>query len=97
MDISSRSRVEPGQVRDLSQTQAVDQERRRARSANRYEGGSDEAVISDPGQLISKLSEAVRQAPDVREEKVAALKELIQSGGYNPSPADIAKAILGRG
>lgn len=94
MDISSSNRMEPGLVRDLHQLQDVEQERRKTQASSRPETARDGAIISDRGQLLRRLDQAVRDAPDVREDKVAALREAIQQGRYPVSAPEIAQALL---
>ena len=60
------------------------------------EGG--EAADSDDARLstaiaVSVLAAKLRQLPDVRQERVAALKQAVQSGQYRPSDQQIADAL----
>jgi flagellar biosynthesis anti-sigma factor FlgM len=43
---------------------------------------------------VQQLTAKVQQLPDIRSERVAALKEQIQKGTYNPDAADVADALL---
>ena len=43
---------------------------------------------------VSNLSELIRNTPDVREDKVAALRKKIQSGTYSIKGEDIAEKII---
>jgi flagellar biosynthesis anti-sigma factor FlgM len=54
----------------------------------------DKLNLSDRASQVGKLVEQIKDLPDVRTEKVNALREKIQSGEYKPSGADIADAIL---
>ncbi|MGI5837213.1 MAG: flagellar biosynthesis anti-sigma factor FlgM [Chloroflexota bacterium] len=94
MDISGSNRTESGLIRDLRLVKEAGQSRPKAQADYRDEMGSDKAIISNQGQLLQRLSEAVRESPDVRSEKVAMLREAIQSGQYEVSAEEIAKAIL---
>lgn len=93
MDISSSGRTQSGMLRDLHQVQELRQDKCRVQ-ANDRQSRCDEVIISGRGQLLQRLREAVQQSPDVRAEKVAALREAIQQGTYDISPVEIAKAIL---
>ncbi|MCL4370444.1 MAG: flagellar biosynthesis anti-sigma factor FlgM [Chloroflexi bacterium] len=94
MDISSSGATQSSTVRDSHRTQELDQAQRRVREGARRQSGADEAVISDKGQLLKKLGEAVRDSSDVRDEKVAELRAAIEHGRYQLSYAEIAKALL---
>ncbi len=93
MDISSSGRTQSGMLIDLHQVQELGQDKCRAQ-ANDRQLRCDEVIISGRGQLLQRLSEAVQGSPDVRAEKVAALREAVRQGTYEISPIGIAKAIL---
>jgi negative regulator of flagellin synthesis FlgM len=57
---------------------------------------ADGAALSDASQDISKALALVSSTPDVRADKVAALKAQIQAGTYRPTGDGIAQAILER-
>ncbi|MGE5620304.1 MAG: flagellar biosynthesis anti-sigma factor FlgM [Sphingomonadaceae bacterium] len=92
MDISGSNATSSGVIRDSQKL--YDLVQRRVRGDSHRRSGSDEAVISDRGQLLQRLGEAVRDSTDVREEKVARLRAAIEQGRYHPSFEEIAKAIL---
>ncbi len=95
MGISSSSSASQSTiVRDSLRSQELDQVQRRARGTGSRQSGSDSAVISDEGQLLQKLSKAVQDSPDVREDKVAELRAAVAKGRYQVSYSEIAKAIL---
>ncbi len=94
MDISSRIASQSSTIRDSGRLQDVDQSQRRVRGDARWQPGADEAVISPKAQLLQKLGQAVRDSSDVREEKVAELRNSIDQGRYPLSDVEIAKAIL---
>lgn len=94
MDVSSSNRTESGLIRDLHLVQEAGQDRRKAKASVQREISPDEAIISNQGQFLQRLDEAVREAPDVRAEKVAALREAIQNGQYEISSEEIARALL---
>ena len=56
--------------------------------------GEDKVEFSSRASEVSKLVDQVKQLPDVREAKVASLRDQIASGTFNPSGEDIAAAIL---
>jgi len=50
--------------------------------------------VSEKAQLIRKASEAVRNQPDVRKDKVAALKKSINEGTYRLDSKAIAERLI---
>jgi negative regulator of flagellin synthesis FlgM len=54
----------------------------------------DKLNVSDRGAGVSRLVEKTNALPDVRRERVEALRQQVASGDYNPPAADIAAAIL---
>lgn len=55
---------------------------------------ADRVNVSERAATINRLAARASELPDVRQEKVEALRERIESGSYNPSADDIAEAIL---
>ncbi len=56
--------------------------------------GSDQLSISQTGYDYQVAKTAVKQASDVREDKVAQLKAQIQAGTYSVNPDDFASKLL---
>ncbi len=56
----------------------------------------DVVAISDEANDFGKIMKALSSAPDVREEKVNAIKTKIENGTYDVSSNDVAKKIVGR-
>lgn len=54
----------------------------------------DKLQISDAGKDLQVAKQAVSNAPDVREDKVAAIKNAMANGTYNVSGDDFASKIL---
>lgn len=54
----------------------------------------DEFTISSAGKDLQIAKTAVAQASDIREDKVALLKNKIDSGEYSVSPDDFAVKLL---
>lgn len=55
---------------------------------------SASVTISSRAEVVGKSLEKIAELPDVRQERVAALKALVDSGSYRPSGDDIANAII---
>lgn len=54
----------------------------------------DEVQISSLGKDYQTAKQAVAEAADIREEKVAELKAKVNSGNYSVDTADFAKKLL---
>ena len=54
----------------------------------------DAVTISEKGKDVSGITQLLKEMPDVREKRVAELKEKIASGNYNVSGRDIASKIV---
>ena len=57
----------------------------------------DRASLTNDSTTVSALQQQALAVPDVRQDKVSALKQQIQSGQYDYSPADTAKAMRENG
>ena len=55
---------------------------------------SDMLEISQSGKDYQIAKKAVANAPDIREDKVAAIKEALASGTYNVSAREIADKMV---
>lgn len=56
--------------------------------------GNDQATISPQHKQVQRLVERVTGAPEVRQERVAALSTAIRNGSYQVSPQSTANALL---
>ena len=56
--------------------------------------GRDGVTISSIGKDIQTAKTAVKNASDIREDKVAALKAKVQSGQYNVSGESFADKLM---
>ena len=56
---------------------------------------TDKIEISNFGQSLAIAKQAVSDAPDIRADRVACLKEQISNGTYNVSDEEIADKIVG--
>jgi negative regulator of flagellin synthesis FlgM len=55
---------------------------------------SDSVEISDAARELAKARQAVDAAPDVRSDKVAAIRKRIEDGTYSVSPELLARKLL---
>jgi negative regulator of flagellin synthesis FlgM len=54
----------------------------------------DQVSLSAEARTLAVARKAVESAPDVREEKIAAIRKRIENGTYNVSSEALAKSIL---
>lgn len=59
-------------------------------------GKKDEVQISQAGRDYQVAKQAVAEAPDIRADKVAALKSSIASGSYKVETGDFAAKLIER-
>ena len=57
---------------------------------------SDQVSISQMGRDFQIAKKAVSEASDIREDKVAALKSMVESGAYQVSEGDFASKLLAK-
>jgi negative regulator of flagellin synthesis FlgM len=63
-------------------------------SADRVDGRYDDVTLSNRGRVVALAARAVAASPDVRAEKVAALKAAIADGNYGSDARAIARRLL---
>jgi flagellar biosynthesis anti-sigma factor FlgM len=54
----------------------------------------DQAQLSGAHALVQALAAQAAQLPEVRGEKVSALRQAVQSGNYHLSPESVAGAVF---
>ena len=55
---------------------------------------SDSFEISAAGHDFKAVLDAVKQAPDIREERISAIQQQVDSGSYSINAQDIANKML---
>lgn len=92
------------QIRDAYQTrteqapkvESADTTRAQQRPTVRPPAAGDSVEISEEGmQAIQRAVETVKQAPDIRHERVAELRQKIEAGEYQVTSADLAAKLVG--
>lgn len=58
---------------------------------------ADRVTISDQAQMLSRVLDAVRSIPDVREERVAAIRAQLADGSYDADAVAIAERLIDEG
>lgn len=56
--------------------------------------GGDQTQLSAAGTQVTALTAQVLQLPEVRQERVQALRQAVQAGTYSPNPGSVAGALL---
>jgi flagellar biosynthesis anti-sigma factor FlgM len=56
--------------------------------------GEDQAVLSGALVQVQALVAQASQLPEVRQERVSALRQAVQSGTYQASPEQVAGAVF---
>ncbi|HEY6804696.1 MAG TPA: flagellar biosynthesis anti-sigma factor FlgM [Pyrinomonadaceae bacterium] len=56
--------------------------------------GGDQVAVSSTGREVSQLVDRAKNLPDIRQERVDSLRQLIDSGKYEVSSKTIAAAML---
>lgn len=54
----------------------------------------DQAQLSGGHVLVQALAAQASQLPELRQEKVSALRQAVQSGDYQPDPEQVAGALI---
>jgi flagellar biosynthesis anti-sigma factor FlgM len=66
-----------------------------ARASTRTVFGEDSAQISGIHVQVQALVAQALQLPEVRQEKVNALRQSVLGGSYQPSSSQVAEAVFG--
>lgn len=82
------------QVSQLYQTQKMNKAQKAYGSSSVNPGGYDQVQISQTGQDYQIAKQAVAGASDIREDKVAQIKEKVANGSYNVDTEDFASKLL---
>jgi flagellar biosynthesis anti-sigma factor FlgM len=68
--------------------------RNAAAARQNLSAGDDQAQISGVHMQVEALATQASQMPEVRQEKVQALRQALASGRYHPSPERVAAAMV---
>jgi len=63
-------------------------------SASTHPLGEDAAQLSGGHAQVQALAAQVLQAPEIRQERVQALRQAIHSGQYRPDPEKVASRMV---
>jgi flagellar biosynthesis anti-sigma factor FlgM len=91
-------RINPNQGTEaLSETGVASAQSKASATINTNSGnalGEDQAQISGAHTQVQALAAQVLQLPEVRQEKVSALRQAILTGTYRPDREQVADALL---
>lgn len=59
-------------------------------------GKKDEVILSSRAQEFGQIFQAIKAAPEVREEKTREIADRIAKGDYSIEARDVAEKMLGR-
>jgi flagellar biosynthesis anti-sigma factor FlgM len=65
-------------------------------SGGLHSGRAANVEISDRAQEVQRITQLIKDLPDVREDRVQELKAQVENGTYNVSSEDIADLIIRR-
>ena len=79
-----------GKVQDVKKNQGAETKN----DAQKTDASGDKISLSGKSKEISELKGLIEQLPEIRADKVEALKKTIDSGSYNFDSLKIAEKIL---
>ncbi|MDH7478490.1 MAG: flagellar biosynthesis anti-sigma factor FlgM [Syntrophomonadaceae bacterium] len=82
------------QILRIYRQEKVEAANRAARPAGASGRDKDELVISNEARVLAVAQQAVREAPEVRADRVAALRAAIEKGAYRVPGERLAEAVL---
>lgn len=77
--------------------QGVGDSEDRTGGPDRAASRQDEVNLSYRGRFVAEASRAVANAPEIRADKVAALRAAIANGNYESNPRQVAARLLSSG
>ncbi|HYJ48216.1 MAG TPA: flagellar biosynthesis anti-sigma factor FlgM [Pyrinomonadaceae bacterium] len=95
IDLNLSKHVEQQRVNNSGDASRAAQTEQPAKPAAPGSPSEPDAVkVSERAANVGRLAARAAELPDVRQEKVEALRERLQSGSYNPQASDIADAVI---
>ncbi|MFP4213109.1 MAG: flagellar biosynthesis anti-sigma factor FlgM [Desulfohalobiaceae bacterium] len=79
----------------LNQEKIQGKDQNRAPSQQQDAGQEQDKVqLSSQAQALSQVHKGAEEGPEIRQEKVEALKQMVQNGDYEPDSEKTAQALL---
>ena len=84
-----------GGIQNVSEIYTKENRVNKINNVDKVEAPKDDVKISATGKDFSIAMNAVKNVPDVREDKVNDIRSRIENGTYNVSGKDVAEKLLG--
>jgi negative regulator of flagellin synthesis FlgM len=78
----------------VNQVQDKDKVDATSEQPEKQQAKADTVVLSDTAKKVNEAQNQLESIPDIREDKVAELKEQIENGTYNMDEEEIAGKII---
>jgi negative regulator of flagellin synthesis FlgM len=69
-------------------------EKAKAKAKNQAASTGDRVSVSSDSKLVAEAAKVASESPDVRVDRVEALRNQVQAGTYNPDPRRIAEKMV---
>ena len=84
-----------GGIQNVSEIYTKENRVNKLNNVDKVEALKDDVKISATGKDFSIAMNALKDVPDVREDKVNDIRSRIENGTYNVSGKDVAEKLLG--
>lgn len=95
------TRIEGNTAAQVSSSYGATTAQARGANVGRNAGGdrkkNDHIAVSDVGREVFSLVSKLKELPDVREDRVAALKKMVADGSFSANAASVAERLLQNG
>jgi len=87
------SSIQPAEVRGVNRGEATAAYQPAERSAAKRQ--EDQVTLSTTAEELKRLYQTLKDLPEVREEKVKAIREAIESGDYEIPEDELIERLMG--
>jgi negative regulator of flagellin synthesis FlgM len=94
MDIKKLTGNDASSASAQARNSRINQYQEQQQSQQNSRDGSDTVTISNRSRQLSKISSILERDDAARADKVAALKEKVQSGTYRVDSSEVARSII---
>jgi len=84
-----------GGIQNVSEIYTKENRVNKINNVDKVDAPKDDVKISATGKDFSIAMNALKDVPDVREDKVNDIRSRIENGTYNVSGKDVAEKLLG--
>ena len=78
----------------VNQVQEKDKVEPTSDQAEKQQVKADTVELSDMGKRVHEAHKQLEKIPNIREDKVAQLKEQVENGTYEPDPEKVAEKMI---